>query len=202
MLRTLARKYNSLPVQMKASGWFFVCSVMQKGITTITTPIFTRLLSTAEYGSYSVFHSWLAILFIIITMNFSAGVYNQGLVKFDKESAVYSSSLQGLVLTMTAAWTGIYLLFRDFWNTVFSLTTVQMLAMLVMIWATAAFNFWAGEQRVKYSYRQLVAVTIVVSLANPIVGIFFVLHAHDKVTARILGLALVELICYSGLFVE
>ncbi|MDO4418042.1 MAG: oligosaccharide flippase family protein [Eubacteriales bacterium] len=194
------QKYRTMSVQVRASFWFLICSFLQKGISSLTTPIFTRLLTTDEYGQYNAFNSWLSIITIFVTLNLFYGVYTQGLVKFEDERKVYSSSLQGLTLTLCLAWTGIYLLFRGFWNSRFSLTTVQMLAMLVMIWATAVFNFWAAEQRVTYSYRRLVLLTLLVSAAKPAVGIFFVLHAHDKVTARILGLALVEIVAYTGLF--
>lgn len=196
----LFEKYNNMSVQVRASFWFLVCSFLQKGISSLTTPIFTRLLTTDQYGQYNAFNSWLSILTIFVTLNLFYGVYTQGLVKFEEERAVYSSSLQGLTLTLCIGWTAVYLLFRDFWNARFSLTTVQMLAMLVMIWSTAVFNFWAAEQRVTYSYRRLVLLTLLVSAAKPAVGIFFVLHAEDKVTARILGLALVEAAAYTGLF--
>ncbi len=200
MIKELIKKYNSLPVQLRASTWFLICSFLQKGISFITTPIFTRLLSTEEYGLLNVFSSWQGILTIFIILYLHAGVYTQGLVKFDGQQEVYSSSLQGLVLSLVSAWTVVYLLFHDFWNSLFSLTTVQMLAMLVMIWTTAVFNFWAGEQRVKYRYKGLVILTVLTSLAKPIVGIIFVSFAEDKVTARILGLVLVELVCYIWLF--
>ena len=202
MLKKLSDKYLALPIQVKASLWFLVCSFLQKGISSITTPIFTRLLDTAEYGRFSVFNSWLSIVTIFVSMNLSAGVYAQGLIKFDTERDVFSSSLQGLNFSLTALWTVIYLLFQDFWNTAFSLTTVQMLAMLAMIWTSAVFGFWASEQRVKLSYVKLVVITLLISLAKPIVGIVFVLNAEDKVTARILGLAFVELVGYSGLFLS
>lgn len=196
----ILQKYQKMSVQVRASFWFLICSFLQKGISSITTPIFTRLLTTEEYGQYGAFNSWLGIITIFVTLNLFYGVYTQGLVKYENEKYVYSSSLQGLTLTMCLCWTVVYLLFRSFWNRLFSLTTVQMLAMLVMIWATAVFNFWAAEQRVTYSYRRLVLLTLLVSVAKPAVGIFFVIHAQDKVTARILGLALVELIGYTGLF--
>ena len=202
MLKKLLDKYQKLPIQVKASLWFLVCSFLQKGISSITTPIFTRLLDTSEYGRFSVFNSWLGIVTIFVSMNLSAGVYTQGLIKFDTERNIFSSSLQGLNFFLTALWTAIYLFFRDFWNSVFSLTTVQMLAMLVMIWASSVFGFWASEQRVRLSYIKLVVITLLISLAKPVVGIVFVLNAEDKVTARILGLALVELVGYSGLFIS
>ncbi len=195
-------RYKALPKQVKASVWFLICSFLQRGISVLTTPIFTRLLSTAEYGSYNVFYSWLGIVTLFVSLNLYAGVFGQGLVKFDKERTVFASSLQGLTVTLVFAWTVIYLIFRDFWNNLFSLTTVQMLAMLLLVWTSAIFGFWATEQRVKLSYVKLVVVTLVVSVAKPVIGIIFVVNADDKVTARILGIALVELLCYFGLFVS
>lgn len=58
-MKKYLQQYKNLPVQMKASLWFLICSFMQKGIATITTPIFTRILTTAEYGEFSVFNSWM-----------------------------------------------------------------------------------------------------------------------------------------------
>ncbi len=200
MLKNFIDKYKSLPIQIKASFWFLICSFLQKGISVITTPIFTRLLSPEEYGRYNVFNSWMGIISIFITLNLFQGVYTQGLIKFDHDKKIFSSSLQGLTLVMVAVWTLIYVLFHSFWNTLFSLTTIQMLAMLVMIWTTAVFNFWASEQRVELNYRKLVILTLLISFFKPTVGIFLVTHAEDKVTARILGLVLVELIGYTGLF--
>lgn len=199
-LHTMMTKYKNLPVQVRASLWFLICSFLQKGVSMLTTPIFTRLLSTGEYGRYSVFNSWLGIISIFVSLNLSAGVYQQGLVKFDKEREGFSSSLQGLSLTLVIAWTGIYLIAHEFWNRLLDLTTVQMLALLCMIWTTATFGFWSAEQRVHYKYRMLVGITLAVSLAKPLLGVLLVIYSDDKVTARILGLVLVELIGYAGCF--
>lgn len=200
MIQGYLEKYKNLPVQVRASFWFLICSFLQKGISMITTPIFTRLLSTSEYGQFSVFNSWLGICTVIVSLQLYAGVYTSGLVKFEDERNIFTSSIEGLCTTLVFIWTIIYLVFHDFWNNLFQLTTVQMLAMLVMIWTTAVFNFWSIDQRVDFKYRKLVLVTLVVSLAKPILGIFLVVNANDKVTARILGLMLVELIAYTGFF--
>lgn len=200
-MQKILSKYNSLPVQVKASFWFLICSFLQKGISVITTPIFTRLLTTGEYGKYNVFNSWLGICTIIVSLNLWAGVYQQGLIKFDKDRKVFSSSLQGLTFLLVCIWTAIYLFFHPYLNKLFGLTTVQMLSMLCLIWTSSVFNFWATDQRVYYRYRALVLVTLSVSLAKPLLGIFFVTHSTDKVTARILGLVLVELIGYTWCFI-
>lgn len=196
----LLKKYSEMPVQVKASFWFLICGFLQKGVSVITTPIFTRLLSTAEYGQYSVFNSWLGIVSVFVTMQLYLGAFTQGMVKYEDRKLKYASSLQGLCLTLVVCWTAVYLFFHDFWNNIFELTTIQMLAMLVMIWTSSVYNFWAVEQRVDYKYQKLVIITSIVTIAKPVVGIIFVLHAEDKVTARVLGLVLVELICYTWMF--
>lgn len=202
MVQKLRAKYNGLSPQVRATIWFLICSVLQRGISTITTPIFTRLLSSAEYGQFGVFNSWLSIVQIIVTLELTAGVYTMGIVKFKEEEKIFTSSLQGLNLVLCVVWTLVYFIFKDFWNNLLSLTTVQMLAMLVMVWSTAAFTFWMTTQRNQFKYRRLVVVTLVVSVLKPAIGILFVLNSDNKVTARILGLALVEVICYTGFFVS
>jgi O-antigen/teichoic acid export membrane protein len=75
-----------------------------------------------------------------------------------------------------------------------------MLLMLVMIWTSSVFQFWSTEQRVDLKYKTLVAVTLMSALCKPLLSIFFILHMEDKVTARILGLAVVELAFFSWMF--
>lgn len=200
MIKRLYEKYSNSPVQVRATLWYLVCSFFQKGISVITTPIFTRLLSTEQYGQYCVFDSWLNILTVFVTLRLCTSVYMQGMIKFESERKEYSSAMQGLTLALVSVWGTIYLIFRDFWNHLFSLTTVQMLAMFLLMWATAVFGFWSTEQRVNYKYKKMVILTVLISIAKPLIGIIFVILAEDKVTARILGLALVEVIGYTGLF--
>ena len=197
----LLKKYQSIPIHIKASFWFLVCSFLQKGISVITTPIFTRILTAEEYGQFNVFNSWLNIVAIFVTMYLYAGVYSQGIVKFSEERKPFSSSMQGLTLTLVLVWMIVYLVFKNFWNSLFSLTTNQMLLMFLIIWTTAVYNFWSYEQRAQVKYRNLVILTIVVSILKPLVSIILILHSEDKVLARILGLAIVELVAYLGLFI-
>ena len=200
-MRIIVSKYKKMPVQVRASFWFLICSFLQKGISMVTTPIFTRIMSTSDYGQYGVFNSWFGIITIIVSLNMYAGVHSQGIVKFSEEKNEFTSSLQGFTTSLITFWTIIYLLFQDFWNNLFSLTTIQMLSMLLMILLTSVFNFWANLHRVTYSYRMLVIITLLYSLVKPLVEIVLVMHFDDKVTARILGGCVVELILFSWIYV-
>lgn len=193
-------KYKQLPIQVKASFWFFICAFLQKAIGTISTPIFTRIMTPAEYGQFSVFNSWLGIISIFVTLCLSAGVYMQGLVKFDKKRNLFSSSMQGLTLFLVVLWSLFYVIGYKFFNNLLSLTTSQMICMFLIIWLGAIFSFWSNEQRVDYKYKFLVIISLIASFLQPLVGILFVISSSDKVTARIVGLVLVDLICFSWMF--
>lgn len=200
-INTIREKYESSPVQFRASMWFLICSFLQKGISMISTPIFTRIMSTGEYGQYGVFNSWYGIVAIFVSINMFYGVHSQGLVKFDRERKEFSSSLQGLTLSLVLGWFLIYWVFRSYWNALFNLSTVQMVSMFIIIWTTAVFGFWANDQRVIYSYKTLVIITLLSSLLKPVIEIVLVLNSQDKATARIIGWAIVDIISFSWMFV-
>lgn len=195
-------KYDGLSVNVKASLWFLVSAFFQRGISVITTPIFTRLMTTSEYGEFSVFYSWYGIITIFVTLNLFFGVYVRGLVKYEEERKIFSSSLEGLTLVLTIAWLGIYLIFSKFFNGLFSLTTIQMLCMFLIIWSNSAFSFWAAEQRVDLNYKMLVELSVIAVIATPMSQIVLMFLVEDKVMARIYGMALVNAILYIPLFVK
>jgi O-antigen/teichoic acid export membrane protein len=196
MERLRFKTYKSLPVQLKATFAFFICSLLQKGISVLTTPIFTRILTSDSYGRLSTFNSWYEILISIVSLSLVGGVYTTAMVKFDDDKKILSSAAQGLILLSCTIWLVIYLLFATFWNKLFKLTTIQMISMSCLILTTTSFGLWAIEQRVSYNYKQLVFITVIVSVLKPIVGIVLVKSSQDQVTARIVGILIVEIACY------
>jgi O-antigen/teichoic acid export membrane protein len=194
------RRYTTLPKEVKASIWFLICSVLQKGISVITVPIFTRLLSSSEYGLYNVYNSWLGIITVFVTLSLYNGVYMQGLVKYEEERSIFTSSLQGLTFTLIVIWLLIYLLFPSFWNELLNLSSAHIFLMFTMMWASAVFCFWATEQRVLLNYKKLVIVSLLVSFAKPTLSLILVCISSNKVVAWILGISIVEVVGYGWMF--
>lgn len=198
----IKEKYISLPREVKASFWFLLCAFLQRGISFITTPIFTRLMTTSEYGEFSVFYSWFGIISIVTTLNLFFGVFVRGLVTYDKDRNGFTSAMQGLMLTIVMIWTCIYVPFRGFFNNLFKLTTFQMICMLVVVWTNGVFSFWAAEQRVKLEYRRLTILSVITTVLLPVTQIGLMIIIKDKVNARIIGMVLVNVAFYPILFAK
>lgn len=205
VIRKMANKYYDLPLVMKAGIWFFICSFLQRGISIVTTPIFTRLLSTSEYGLYSIYISWTDFLSILITFGLSSSVYQKKLVQIDDELERnrFTSSLQGLATLTMLITCAIYLVFRNAVNAVLGLPTNMVLSIFLANLATTTYGFWAMRQRVDYKYKKLVMLTIFTSIAKPAFGIIgILLFPEIKVDARVYSLVFVEVIAYGYLYIK
>ena len=201
MIQIIKEKYAHMPVQLRASVCFLFCSFLAKAMSSVTTPIFTRLMTTSEYGKFGVFNSWQGILANIISLNMFSGVYSNGVVKFEADRKRYVSSMQGLCFTLAIGWLLVYCALQGIVNAFTKQTTLQMICMVVMIWEAAVFQAWSVGQRTDYKYKNLLTITIIVTIIRPMAGIVFVILGGGTATARILSMAIIDTISYSGLFV-
>lgn len=191
-IQFVINQYHSIPAPLKASIWFTICSVIEKGVSLLTTPIFTRILTSEQYGTYSIYQSWYSIITIFATLNLHAGVYNNGMTKWPEDRSRYTSSLQGLSTSLTLLLLLIYSSNYSFWNGVFGLSTFFMLVMFIELIFVPAFSFWAASQRYDYKYKKLVIVSIFIGIASPILGIIAVMATEYKAEARILAYVIVQ----------
>lgn len=199
-INNLLKKYKQLSQPLKASLWFTICSIIQKGISFITVPIFTRLLTTDQYGLFNVYQSWLQITTIFATLNLAAGVFNNGMIKYENDRDRYTSSMQGLSTTVTVIFFIICLIFNDFWQKATQLPLILLFAMFAEMLVVPSFNYWAARQRFEFKYRKLVTLTILVAVLNPIIGIISVLSVENKGIARILSATIVQVCIYAVLY--
>ena len=201
MLKRLIDKYKTIPAGVKAALWFTVCNVVQKGISLLTVPIFTRLLTTEQYGEFTLYSSWYQIISIFATLNLFYGVYNNGMTKFSEDRPRFTSSLQGLSTVVTLVLLAVYGVAFRFWNELFGLSTLYMLTMFTELLVVPAFNFWSAGQRYNYRYKALIAVTLVIAVASPLLGFVAVINTEYKAQARVLTVALVQVVIWLAFYI-
>lgn len=201
-LAKLKTKYESLSSPIRASFWFTVCSFVQKGISFITVPIFTRLMSAAQYGTFSLYQSWDGVIIVFATLNLSYQVFNNGLVKFENDRDGYTSSMLGLSNVCTTVLLILYLIFQVQINSVSGLNTPLFLLMFLQYYFNQALALWTVRERFFYRYRTLSIITILSGIASSCLGIAAVVICDDKVFARVASLALVNVIVGIGVYVN
>lgn len=201
MLVKLQNKWNRLPLGVKVSSAYAVCSILQKCLSFITLPLFTRLLTTEQYGQLTIYSSWQGIISIFLTLNLAYGSFSTAMVKFEEDRDGYISSVEGICIFLTGVFLLVYLPFQNFWNYWFQLPTSFILLMVVEMLCSTAILLWSGKKRFEFKYIGVVSVTLLMSVLSPIVAYFLVIHTEDKGYARIIGFALVHILVGGAFFI-
>ncbi|MFV0382294.1 MAG: lipopolysaccharide biosynthesis protein [Breznakia sp.] len=198
-LKKYIDKYVLMPIEVKASLWYTMMSIIQRGMAFITIPIFARLMTTSQYGDYSVYTAWLAFVMIFTTLNLQYGSFNTAMAKFENDRDGYISSIQGLILVLTAVGLCFFLPIPNIWSKVMELPAIIIFIMFFEIMGQAFLAFWSSKERYAFRYRNMVIITLALTLVSSIVGLIMVVYSQDKGYARIASNALVY-VAFGGFF--
>ena len=199
-MKKIKEKYIAIPIQAKLALWITICTLVQKGISVVTVPIFTRMMDTTSYGRVSAYFSWLNIISIICSFKLGAGVYNKGLSKYKDEQEKFCLTMQYTTSLITVIIFIIYLIFHKWINYLTDMSTVITCLMFIQVFFSTAMGFWSVRQQYLFKYKQVACATLIYAILNPILGLFFVCNTAygNRDIARIASVVLAEVII--GLF--
>lgn len=190
-------KLTSMSIPMQASIAFVFVNLVNKGIAFLTTPLFTRLMSKNDYGQLSTYNSWLAIVTILATFQFSSGVFNKAMIKYKDDRDGYTSSMLFLTSVITCCLFVVYWIFRKSLNSIMGLSTPMMFLMMTDIFFTSGMSFWTIRNRFEFNYKGIVAVSITSNIIATGFSILLVIYAPgNKAFLRVLGLVVTHIIFY------
>ena len=184
-MNNLLKKYKELSEPVKASFWYTICNVINKGIALLSTPIFTRVMTESQYGTFAIFQSWYSIIIIFTSLNIFMNSYQKGLLLYKNDKASFTSTQLGLTTTITLFFILIYMFNPQLWSSIFELQPVLMFAMGLELLFMPALEFWSTKQRFDFKYMKYVAVSILMTIISLGGGVLAVLSTSYKVEARV-----------------
>lgn len=204
-MKNLIEKYKLMPVQVRASFWFLVCGVLQNGLSVITLPIFTRLLSTEQYGLSSTYFAWNDLVVVVCTLRLSYGVFDKGMIKYEHSRDKFEAALLGLTTTTSLPMLTLFLIFHDAIEKLTGMSFVLCLSLFLAQICAPAMLFWTARSKYEYKYRKFTIVTIATAVVGTLLNLCAVLFInYDKGVVKILSYqiiwALIYLIFYIRIF--
>lgn len=197
----LIKKYNNLSEIAKATLWFFLCTILNKCISLITTPIFTRLLSSEQMGIYTTFNSWSQIVTIIITLRLDYSIFNKGMTTFSEEKNEYTSSMQSVTVFLSLLLLLVYLPFQKAINSITGLSTSLSICLILEAMLMASVSYWMIRQRYDFKYKPVISVTLGSSIIHTIFGVLSVLISNHSGIGRIIADIVVNTILGTIVFI-
>ena len=187
MIKTITQKYRQMNIGVRAGLWFTFCNLIQKGISFLVLPIFTRIMPQVDYGIYSTYISWYNFLSIFTALGLSFYVFSKGMVKYESDRDEFVVSIQSLSTTATLLVFAVYIIFMKPANSLMGLTTTMMLCMFIHMLFEPSIEYWTARKRFEYDYKKAVGLSLGIAFLNPALGIIMVLSSSNTVIARIIS---------------
>lgn len=173
---------------LKAGAWYTVANILFRAVSIITAPIFTRLLTTADYGVVSNFTSWQNIIGVFTTLCAGSGI-GRARLEFEKRFDGYLASVQMISTISSILGLSISVLFSDRIAAMFSLDKELIVAMFVYLCFYPSLRYRQETYRFEYKYFK----NMLISIYNTffVVGISLILIIFTDMPgydARIIGM--------------
>lgn len=175
-----------------------MCTQMiQKGLSLITSPLYTRLLSTTEFGEVSLFFSWYEIFVIFTGLCLSKGVFNNGMMDYKNDRETFTLSMYSLTFVSTSIIGVVIIAICEFIYNFTKMPIGLLVYMFALLAFEAALSLWTVRNRFEYKYKATAIVTVLLAVVSPMCGILSIyLFPDSKVFARIIGARTVFIVAY------
>ncbi len=161
------------------SGIFFVfVQILVRGVTFFLTPVYSRLLSKAQYGDIKVFESWTFILTPVLSLSLYRGIER---AKFDfrtRFNQFVSSSLILSCLSIAVSFSAVILFFRKPFMSFFELDSVLFTIMILQIFAFTANLYYQRRERQLLRYKSASIVTGCMMLPAAFLSVLLIYIGH------------------------
>ena len=198
---TDSEKRGSTGLALKAGIWYVVSTFLVKGLSFITTPIFSRLMSKADYGEFSNFASWQATLLIIVGAELYNTV-NRAYYDFTDDFDGYVSTITltscmiSLVLYISA------LIGGDLILNIIAIPKQYVHVLFFVLTFQACKQIYLARERTLYRYKSVAMMSVCNLVIPTLTAVVLVILSGEssRLAARIYGFyipsALIGAMCF------
>lgn len=173
---------------LKAGAGYVVGNYLLKGITFLSAPIFTRLLSTAEYGDYNLYLTYESIIYIIVGLAIHSSI-NNAKYKYKERLDQYVSSIVLLTMVSAAVWFFFANLFLDVYSMKIGFDRLVVNILIFHCLCSSLLQIYNSYVSLTYSVGAFLKLTSFNGIANIVVSAALILSlfSSQRYLGRIIG---------------
>lgn len=179
----MKKKQNKV---LKAGIWYTISNFFVQGVSFLLMPIFTRIMSSSDIGTFSNITSWFSILAIITTFQLFSSI---SIARFDykQELDSYISSILFLGTLITSIFYSIILIFHTFFENLFTINFETLSIIFIYLLFYPAIQTFQIRNQIEYNYKPTIVVSISSSILSSILSIIFAIICTNQLKGRIYG---------------
>ena len=172
---------------VKSGIWYTIANVSIRAVAIITTPIYTGMLTTADYGKANTYNSWIDVFNVFACL---CVVYSIGRAKLDFKDRFdeYMSSLQGLsssfgfILLISA------FIFRETLSGWIHYEVPLVVGLFAYLCVSPSVEYMMQKCRYEYRYRENILISVITCVGQVALSITLMLLFNDsRYIGKILG---------------
>mgnify|MGYP002516410441 CR=1 FL=1 len=182
---------NNNKKAVKAGIGYTVSNYMLKGLGFLTIPIFTRLMSTANYGTFNTYAAYDSVLCIIIGMTLHS-CFKSAKYKYGNKIKEFISSCILLSLFNLLAWLVIVNILYPVIGKSLQMNRLVVNVLLFNSIGNAIIHYYNSYVGLEFEYKSFLKIAALNSLSSIILSVILMITLcnNDRATGRILGSAI------------
>lgn len=213
-IRCNVQRENDMEIQrgnsvlaFKAGFWYTASTFLARAVAIITTPIFARLLSVSDYGEFSNFANWAAILLLITSAELHTTL-SRAYYDFKDVYDDYISSVTILGIGITTVLYLVFLLGDQYISKIVSIPKQYVHLLFLFLLVTACRMIFYARERTLYRYKTVAFITFISFFIPTLISVFLVyLFPTEKpLSVRLYGFylsaSIIGVYCAISLFVK
>lgn len=187
---------------LKSGIWYTVSSIAIRAVAIITSPIYTSMLTTENYGRANTFNSYVEVFNIITCLCI---VYSIGRAKIDFEEKFdeYMSAMQGLSSSFAFCVLIIATIFREQISGIIKYEVPLVMALFVYLVIYPSVQYMQEKCRFEYRYRENIAISLITCIGTVVLSISLMYFFNDKrYIGKILGTILPTFLMGIGFYIN
>lgn len=175
---------------VKSSIWYTIANVSIRAVAIITTPIYTGMLTTADYGRANTFNSWIDVFNVFACL---CVVYSIGRAKLDFPDRFdeYMSSLQGLSSSFGFILLVLAFIFRESLSGWIHYEVPLAVGLFAYLCVAPSVEYMMQKCRYEYRYKENILISVITCVGQVALSILLMLLLNDRrYIGKILGVML------------
>ncbi|MDO5152008.1 MAG: oligosaccharide flippase family protein [Eubacteriales bacterium] len=177
--------------QNRVAFFNILSTLLLRGISIFTAPLFTRLLGNSGYGVTQIYNTWVAVLAIVFTMQTQGTLVNARIEYPEEDQNKYQSSVMSLSLLVFLVCSGLVLCFLNPVSSALKLDRLLVILMLVQAFGTFCVNFLNMKFVYEFKAGRNMVMSLVVTLTTLALSLLliFQLPQQERYYGRIVAIA-------------
>ena len=178
--------------QNKVAFFNILSTMLLRGISLFTAPVFSRMLGTSGYGVVSIYTVWMGVVAIAFTLQTNGTLVNARVEYAEDRQHSYQSSVMSLSLLFWIFCSAVVVVFLPQVSALLKLPWPLVLLMLFHAFGNFCFNFLNSKFTYEFKADKNMIASVGVTLATLALSILLILALPEEINyyGRILGMAL------------